>query len=246
MIHVLFSINVPDPILVLLGLLPLLMVIIGWSLKVKFRKPETVAFGCNGNKWLKWLFLLWVLMVILNEWVAPAVNNFPNQYIPTVGRTDGLNFLIHGFTLYCFICYFLVSFRELNAEQAAKAKSAKGLVMNMAKAAGTATAAAGSAAVSGLGMVWSFLMAAAYPIISVTSTTITYVSAGAGMFFASIAALLPIVFIMALLGSFMMLVLFFLTSVIVYVCMVLRFLINLYITFSGPSSVSYDVKNDDD
>jgi len=42
------SINLPTPIWILLGLLPLLLVIISWVLKIKFRKPETVAYGCNG------------------------------------------------------------------------------------------------------------------------------------------------------------------------------------------------------
>ena len=241
----LFSVNLPTPVWVLLGLVPLLLVIIGWTLKLKFRKPETVAFGCNGSQWAKWLFLLWILMIIINEWVAPAVNNFPNQYIPHVGRTDGLNFVIHGFTFYCFICYFFVSFRELNEEQAANAKSAKGLVFSLAKSAGAAAVTAGQASVGVLGMIWSFIMAAAYPIISVTSTTITYVSASAGMFFASIAMMIPVVVIVAVIGAFAIMALFFLTCLVMYVLAILKFLQNMYITFAGPSSVAYKVDNDE-
>lgn len=237
------SINLPTPIWILLGLLPLLLVIISWVLKIKFRKPETVAYGCNGSKWVKWLFLLWVIMVILNEWVAPHI---PNHWLPQVGRNDGVNFIIHGFTLYCFICYFFISFRELDANQAADAKSAKGLVVSLAKSAGSAVAAAGSASATGLGLIWSAIMAAAYPIVSITSTTITYVSTGAAMFFASLIPMIFVGVIIAMIGAFLILVLFFCTFVIMYIIMTLKFLLNLRITFMGPSSVRYRVKKDDD
>ncbi len=116
----------------------------------------------------------------------------------------------------------------------------------MAKAAGTAAVTAGQASVGVLGMIWSFIMAAAYPIISVTSTTITYVSASAGMFFASIAMMIPVVVIVAVLGAFAIMALFFLTCLVMYVLTVLKFLKNLYITFAGPGSVAYKVDNDDD
>ena len=247
----LFSISTPSPLVGFLIVLPLILVVAGWTMKIVFRRQETVAFGYNGNSWMKWLFMLWVLIVILNEWVAPAIQSSditPElKLINHFGANDQrMNFFFHGFTLYCFLCYFFVSFRELNAEQAAKAKGAKGLVVSLVNTAGATAMTAGQGVMGLLSFVWTMVIAAAYPIISVTTTTITYVSAGAGMFFAAIVPLIIVVVILAVLGYLVQMIVLLLTFFIPFVFCIIRFLINTYITMRGPSAVTYKIKKDDD
>ena len=249
--QLLFSISTPSPLVGLFVVLPAILVVAGWTMKIVFRRKETVAFGYNGNSWMKWVFMLWVLIVILNEWIAPAIQSSditPElKLVKHFGANDqSINFIFHGFTLYCFLCYFFVSFRELNAEQAARAKGAKGLVVSIVNAAGVTAATTGQGIMGLLSLVWTMIMAAAYPIISVTTTTITYVSASAAMFFVGIIPLIFIVVILAVLGMIVQMIVLLLIFFIPYLSCVIRFLINTLITMRGPSAVWYNVKKDDD
>lgn len=249
--QLLFSISTPSPLVGFLVVLPAILVVAGWTMKIVFRRKETVAFGYNGNSWMKWVFMLWVLIVILNEWIAPAIqsSDIPSELklVNHFGANDqGINFIFHGFTLYCFLCYFFVSFRELNAEQAERAKGAKGLVVSIVNAAGVTAATTGQGIMGLLSLVWTMIMAAAYPIISVTTTTITYVSASAAMFFVGIIPLIFIVVILAVLGMIVQMIVLLLIFFIPYLSCVIRFLVNTLITMRGPSAVWYNVKKDDD
>lgn len=247
----LFSISTPSPLVGFLVVLPAILFVAGWTMKIVFRRKETVAFGYNGNSWMKWLFMLWVLIVILNEWIAPAIQS--SDITPELkllnhfGANDqSVNFIFHGFTLYCFLCYFFVSFRELNAEQAERAKGAKGLVVTFAKTAGATALTAGQGVMGLLSFFWTMIVAAAYPIISVTATTITYVSAGAAMFFTALIPLIFVVVILAVLGMIVQMIALLLTFFIPFIFCVFRFLINTYITMRGPSAVAYKTKKDED
>ena len=249
----LFSISTPSPLVGFLVVLPAILVVAGWTMKIVFRRKDTVAFGYNGNSWMKWVFMLWMLIVILNEWIAPAIQSadIPSEMklVNHFGASEeGVNFIFHGFTLYCFLCYFFVSFRELNAEQAERAKQAKGLVVSFVSAAGSTAVTTGQGIIVILQIVWSMIMAAAYPIISVTTTTITYVSAGAGMFFVGLIPLIFVVVILAVLGMLVQMIVLLLIFFIPYLFCAFRFLINTYITLRGPSGVSYyvKIKKDDD
>ena len=249
--QLLFSISTPSPLVGLFVVLPAILVVAGWTMKIVFRRKDTVAFGYNGNSWMKWVFMLWVLIVILNEWIAPAIQSSditPElKLVNHFGANDqSINFIFHGFTLYCFLCYFFVSFRELNAEQAARAKGAKGLVVSFVSAAGSTAATTGQGIIGLLQLVWTMIMAAAYPIISVTTTTITYVSAGAAMFFTALIPLIFVVVILAVLGMVVQMIALLLTFFIPFIFCVFRFLINTYITMRGPSAVAYKTKKDED
>lgn len=242
----LFSIHWPTYVWVLLGLAPLIVTIINWVLKIAFRKPETVAYGSSGGLFgliMMFYFMLWVFSVVLNEWIAPWVQTLdiaPElKIIDHIGVNDGMNWYFHGFTFYCFICFFFMNFRELNEEQAKKAKEDGGLVANLGTAAAGSVVAAGSAATSVLGMIWSGIVAAAYPIVSVTATTITYVSTGAAMFFVYLIPMILIGAILAALLKFVLMLLFLLSWLPLYIAIAIKFFTNLRITIMGPTKVPY-------
>lgn len=242
----LFSIDWPTYVWVLLGLAPLIVTILSWVIKIKFRKPETVAFGSSGSMFgliMMFYFIFWVFTVVLNEWIAPWVQTLdiaPElKIIDHIGVNDGKNWYFHAFTLYCFICFFFMNFRELNEEQAKKAKEKGSLVATFGAAAAGSAVAAGSAATSVLGMIWSGIMAAAYPIVSVTATTITYVSAGAGMFFAALVPMIIIGALLAVLLKFVLMIVFLFSWLPLYIAIAIKFFSNLRITVMGPTKVAY-------
>lgn len=242
----LFSIDWPTYVWVLLGLAPLIVTILSWVIKIKFRKPETVAFGSSGSMFgliMMFYFIFWLFTVILNEWIAPWVQTLdiaPElKIIDHIGVNDGKNWYFHAFTLYCFICFFFMNFRELNEEQAKKAKEKGSLVATFGAAAAGSAVAAGSAATSVLGMIWSGIMAAAYPIVSVTATTITYVSAGAGMFFAALVPMIIIGALLAVLLKFVLMIVFLFSWLPLYIAIAIKFFSNLRITVMGPTKVAY-------
>ncbi len=242
----LFSIDWPTYVWVLLGLAPLIVTVISWIIKIKFRKPETVAFGSSGSMFgliMMFYFIFWVFTVVLNEWIAPWVQTLdiaPElKIIDHIGVNDGKNWYFHAFTLYCFICFFFMNFRELNEEQAKKAKEKGSLVATFGAAAAGSAVAAGSAATSVLGMIWSGIMAAAYPIVSVTATTITYVSAGAGMFFAALVPMIIIGALLAVLLKFVLMIVFLFSWLPLYIAIAIKFFSNLRITVMGPTKVAY-------
>lgn len=249
----LFSIDLPDFVWVLLALAPLLLTICSWVIKIKFRKPETAAFGSDGGlsgTIMMFYFMFWLFTVILNEWIAPAIQKSDlmpeiKSLFDHIGRDDGFNWYFHGFTLYCFVCFFFMNFRELTEDQAKKAKANGGLVASFGAAAVGSVAVAGSAATSILGTIWSGIMAAAYPIVSVTASAITYVSASAAYFF---VALIPMIFVgvfLAVVLKFVLLILFFLSWVPIYIMIAIKFFSNLRITLMGPSRVPYKSVLDD-
>ena len=241
MYNLLLSINVPRPITILIMLVPLLCVIGSWMLKIKFRKPETVGYAWNGNWVVTWLMLFYLVMTLINWFVAPHTNH----WIPQIGAHDKGVLLLTFFTFYCFLCYYLVSFRELDQEQAAKAKSTKSLMLDLG------VGAAGAAVGAGMGIlqllratlvtIWQLLNP--INIISVSGNVVTYTMGGAGMAFAGLAALIPIVVIVVMVGYFVELLLFFLTMFVVWILTVLKFLSNLRITFRGPSRVAFKPKS---
>lgn len=242
----LFSIHWPTYVWVLLGLAPLIVTVISWIIKIKFRKPETVAFGSSGSMFgliMMFYFIFWVFTVVLNEWIAPWVQTLdiaPElKIIDHIGVNDGKNWYFHAFTLYCFICFFFMNFRELNEEQAKKAKEKGSLVASFGAAAAGSAVAAGSAATSVLGMIWSGIVAAAYPIVSVTATTITYVSTGAAMFFVYLIPMILIGAILAALLKFVLMLLFLLSWLPLYIAIAIKFFTNLRITVMGPTKVAY-------
>ena len=242
----LFSIDWPTYVWVLLGLAPLIVTVISWIIKIKFRKPETVAFGSSGSMFgliMMFYFIFWAFTVILNEWIAPWVQTWdiaPElKVLDHIGTDDGKNWYFHAFTLYCFICFFFMNFRELNEEQAKKAKEKGSLVATFGAAAAGSAVAAGSAATSVLGMIWSGIMAAAYPIVSVTATTITYVSAGAGMFFAALVPMIIIGALLAVLLKFVLMIVFLFSWLPLYIAIAIKFFSNLRITVMGPTKVAY-------
>ena len=242
----LFSIHWPTYVWVLLGLAPLIVTVISWIIKIKFRKPETVAYGSSGGLFgliMMFYFMLWVFSVVLNEWIAPWVQTLdiaPElKIIDHIGVNDGKNWYFHAFTLYCFICFFFMNFRELNEEQAKKAKEKGSLVASFGAAAAGSAVAAGSAATSVLGMIWSGIVAAAYPIVSVTATTITYVSTGAAMFFVYLIPMILIGAILAALLKFVLMLLFLLSWLPLYIAIAIKFFSNLRITVMGPTKVAY-------
>lgn len=250
----LYSINIPTYVEILLGLAPLIITILNWIIKIKFRKPETVAYGSNGGVGgyiMMFYFMFWVFTVILNEWITPAIQK--TDLMPEIkslfdhlGNDDGKNWYFHGFTLYCFICYFFMNFRELNEEQAKKAKADGGLVAHFGAAAAGSAVAAGSAATSILGIIWSGIMAAAYPVINITSTTITYVSASAGMFFAALIPMMIIGVILAVILKFVLMLLFLFAWVPAYILVVIKLFTNLRVTIMGPTRVPYKPIMDND
>lgn len=246
MFILLFSIDWPTYVWVLLGLAPLIVTVISWIIKIKFRKPETVAYGSSGGLFgliMMFYFMLWVFSVVLNEWIAPWVQTLdiaPElKIIDHIGVNDGKNWYFHAFTLYCFICFFFMNFRELNEEQAKKAKEKGSLVASFGAAAAGSAVAAGSAATSVLGMIWSGIVAAAYPIVSVTATTITYVSTGAAMFFVYLIPMILIGAILAALLKFVLMLLFLLSWLPLYIAIAIKFFSNLRITVMGPTKVAY-------
>ena len=246
MFILLFSIDWPTYVWVLLGLAPLIVTVISWIIKIKFRKPETVAFGSSGSMFgliMMFYFIFWVFTVVLNEWIAPWVQTLdiaPElKIIDHIGVNDGKNWYFHAFTLYCFICFFFMNFRELNEEQAKKAKEKGSLVASFGAAAAGSAVAAGSAATSVLGMIWSGIVAAAYPIVSVTATTITYVSTGAAMFFVYLIPMILIGAILAALLKFVLMLLFLLSWLPLYIAIAIKFFTNLRITVMGPTKVAY-------
>ncbi|MBP5376735.1 MAG: hypothetical protein J6Y41_02065 [Bacteroidaceae bacterium] len=246
MFILLFSIDWPTYVWVLLGLAPLIVTVISWIIKIKFRKPETVAYGSSGGLFgliMMFYFMLWVFSVVLNEWIAPWVQTLdiaPElKIIDHIGVNDGKNWYFHAFTLYCFICFFFMNFRELNEEQAKKAKEKGSLVASFGAAAAGSAVAAGSAATSVLGMIWSGIVAAAYPIVSVTATTITYVSTGAAMFFVYLIPMILIGAILAALLKFVLMLLFLLSWLPLYIAIAIKFFTNLRITVMGPTKVAY-------
>ncbi len=243
----LFSIHIPRYIEILLMLAPLIVTILNWVIKIKFRKTETVAYAPNGGiggMIMMFYFMFWLFTVILNEWIAPAIQKADimpeiKSLFDHIGKDDGSNWYFHGFTLYCFICFFFMNFRELNEEQAKKAKEKGGLVANFGAAAVGSATAAGSAATSVLGMIWTGIMAAAYPIINVTASTITFVSAGAASFFVALIPMMIIGVIFAVILKFVLMILFLFSWVPIYIVIVIKLFTNMRVTIMGPTKVEY-------
>ena len=242
----LFSIDWPTYVWVLLGLAPLIVTVISWIIKIKFRKPETVAYGSSGSLFgliMMFYFIFWLFTVVLNEWIAPWVQTLdiaPElKIIDHIGVNDGKNWYFHAFTLYCFICFFFMNFRELNEEQAKKAKEKGSLVASFGAAAAGSAVAAGSAATSVLGMIWGGIMAAAYPIVSITATTVTYISASAAMFFAALVPMIIIGAILAVILKFVLMIVFLFSWLPLYIAIAIKFFSNLRITVMGPTKVEY-------
>lgn len=234
------------PVWYLLGLAPLLCVIIGWTLKVKFRRPDTVGFAYNGNRWVKWFMLLYILVMVINSFVLPHF--FGGRFeLKSSNNPNGVLYIVL-FTAYCFVCYFLVAFRELNEEQAARAKSSKKMVLNFAATAAGAAAGAGAGLLQALGSALQLIWQLVNPIniISVSGNVVTYTFAGAGQAFANLTILIPVFVIMVVLGVFVQMVMFFLTAIIMWLVTVIKFLLNLRITAMGPSAVSFKTKDVDE
>lgn len=235
----LYGFSLPMPVWYLLGLTPLLCVIIGWVLKVKFRKPHTVGFAYNGNRWVKWLLLLYVLVMVINNFVLPHI--FDGRFaLKSSNNPNGILYIML-FTAYCFVCYFLVAFREVNEEQAVHAKSSEKLVLDFAA---TAAGAAAGASVglwqillSALQLIWQLLNP--INIINVSGNVVTYTFAGAGQAFANLTILIPVFVILVMLGVFVQMVMFFLTAFVMWLMTVLKFLLNLRITIMGPTAVRF-------
>lgn len=88
-------------------------------------------------------------------------------------------------------------------------------------------------------MIWAGIMAAAYSIVSVTATTITYVSADAGMFFAALVPMIIVGVILAVILKFVLMIVFLFSWLPLYIAIAIKFFSNLRITIMGPTKVPY-------
>lgn len=227
MAFILLLATIPDSVIYPVAALPLVLVVITWVLIIARRKADNVAGVIfDGKKWVKWLLFAYVAIILLNI----LGTYIPGHWIPTLYDKKGGNegfFLVMYFTAYTFVCYFLVSFRLANEEELKEAKGAKKLAVSFVKDAATAATGAAGVTASAFGLFLAMLSSLLYPVVTVAGQSFIYLGVGAAGFFAGVALFLPIVYLIAVVGSFLILVIVFLTCLIVLLATVFKFLSNI-------------------
>lgn len=230
MITSLFLLSIPDYISYPLLSLPIIFAILTWVMNIRcVRSGKAAGIIFNGDTWVKWLFLLFVGVILLQvaSWWLPEDWARDMPVILTKNMSLSQKLIIPAMTGTYFLCYFFIAFRPANAEEVKVAKGAKQLAIDFAgSAAGAAAGAAGAAgtvAAGALSVVWSLL----YPIVTVGGQTFVYLGVGAASFFASLAMLIPIVVVMAVLGAFVIMAVTFLTFIVMVFVSILKFITNM-------------------
>lgn len=229
----LFLFSIPNYISYPLGITPIVLAVLTWVMNIlRVRSGKAAGIIFNGDTWVKWVFLLFVGVILLQvaSWWLPE--DWTRGFvILTRDMSMGQKLVIPALTGTYFLCYFFIAFRPASAEEVRAAKGAKQLAIDFAGSAvagaAGAAGAAGTVAAGFLGIVWAML----YPIVVVGGQTFVYLGVGAAGFFASLALLIPIVVIMAVLGAFVVLIVTFLTFVVMIFASILKFITNLRFYF---------------
>ncbi len=234
MITNLFLLSIPDYISYPLMIIPIVLAIVTWVMNIRrVRSGKAAGIIFNGNKWVKWLLLLFAGVILLQvaSWWLPDNWARDMPVILTKNMSMRQKLIIPVMTGIYFLCYFFIAFRPATAEEVKDAKDAKQLAISFATdaagAAAGAVGAAGTAAAGAMSVVWSLL----YPIVTVGGQTFVYLGVGAASFFASLALLIPIVVILAVLGAFVVMIVTFLTFVVMIFASILKFITNLRFHF---------------
>ena len=233
MITNLLLFSIPDYISYPLLIIPIVLAILTWVMNIRrVRSGKASGIIFNGDTWVKWAFLLFVGIILLQvaSWWLP--DNWTRGFvILTRDMSMGQKLVIPALTGTYFLCYFFIAFRPATAEEVKAAKGAKQLAIDFAGSAvagaAGAAGAAGTVAAGFLSVIWSML----YPVVIVGGQAFTYLGVGAASFFASLALLIPIVVIMAVLGAFVVMVVTFLTFAVMIFASILKFLTNLRFHF---------------
>lgn len=233
MITNIFLWSIPDHIAYPICALPIVLAIITWIMNIRrVRSGKAAGIIFNGNTWVKWLFLLFtgiILLQVASWWLPESWTR--GFVIIRRNMSLGQKLVIPLMTGTYFLCYFFIAFRPASAEEVKKAKGAKQLAIDFASsaAAGTtgAASAAGTAAVGVLGMIWSLL----YPIVTIGGQSFVYLGVNAASFFGALALMIPIVVIMAVLGAFVILAVTLLTFAVMIIASILKFITNLRFYF---------------
>ena len=232
MVTHLFLYSIPDSVSYPILAIPIVCAILSWVMNIwRVRSGKAAGIIFNGDTWVKWAFLLFVAIILLQvaSWWLPK--DWTWFAILKKDMTIQQKLVIPVATGVYFLCYFLIAFRPATEEELKKAKGAKQLAISLASDAASATAgvtgAAGTAATGLLGLVWSML----YPIVTIGSQTFVYLGVGAAGFFTSMIALIPIVVIMAMLGTLVVMVVTFLTFIVMVFASIVKFITNLRFYF---------------
>ena len=233
MITNLFLFSIPDYISYPILAIPIIFAILTWVMNIRrVRSGKAAGIIFNGDAWVKWTFLLFVGVILLQigSWWLP--DSWTRGFvIITKDMSAGQKLVIPIMTGIYFLCYFFIAFRPANEEELKEAKGAKQLAISFATDAASATAgvvgAAGTAAGGVLSMIWSML----YPIVTVGGQAFVYLGVGAASFFSALALLIPIVVVLAVLGAFVILIVTFLTFAVMVFASILKFITNLRFHF---------------
>ena len=228
MIANLFLMSLSDTIWYSVLSLPVIFAILTLVMNIRsVRSGKAAGIIFNGDAWVKWLLLLFVGVILLQvaSWWLPK--DWTWFAIIKKDMSFGQKVIFPLVTGVYFLCYFFIAFRPATTEKLKDAKSAKQLAIDFASSAAAGATgvagAAGTVATGFLGAVWSML----YPVVTIGSQTFVYLGVGAASFFASLALLIPIVVILAVLGTFVVMAVTFLTFAVVGVASLLKFVTNL-------------------
>ncbi|MBR1687805.1 MAG: hypothetical protein IJ710_04625 [Prevotella sp.] len=228
----LFLISIPNSVSRPLMILPIVFAIVAWVMNIRrVRSGKAAGIIFNGDAWVKWLFLLFVAIILLQvgSWFLPK--DWTWFAILKKDMSLQQKLVIPVVTAVYFLCYFFIAFRPATEEELREAKSAKQLAVSfVSDAAGAAAGAAGAAGTAATGLL-ALIGSMLYPIVMVGGQTFVYLGVGAAGFFTSMIALIPIVVIMAMLGTFVVLVVTFLTFAVMIFASILKFVSNLRFHF---------------
>lgn len=225
--HILLLALISNTVLYPVAAVPLVLAILTWILNLRsLRSPKVSGFVFNGSKWVNRLFTLFVAIIVV-QIVGLYV---PDYWVPTLFNKDGDNmgiYILLGFSLYTFICYFFIAFRPGNVLDIKAAKGAKQLALDLASSVGAGVGGvAGSAVAAGSGIL-AVIQAAAAPVFTVIGGATYMLVPTLTGFFTMLAVFIPIVAVVGFLGAFVILFVTFFTGIVVVVFCVLKFLANL-------------------
>ena len=226
LIVLLFSI--PDYISYPVLSLPIVFAIITWVMNIrKIRSGKADGLIFNGDAWVKWALLLFLGVMLLQFLAMLFPESWGVHKLSLFDRGNKVAALVIGVTLLYFLCYFFIAFRPATKDEIDAAKGAKQLAIDFVSDAAGAAAGAASAAGAAAGGALSLISSLLYPVVTIAGQSFTYLGVGAASFFGSLALLIPVVVILAVLGGLVVLVVNFLTFAVMCFAGIIKFVTNL-------------------
>jgi hypothetical protein len=201
-----------------------------WT-RINKRHPNTAGYVSNATKFTTWLFFLaiigFILLLIWNavsdEFKMPVMNN-------------GNYWLTIPICIVLYICYYIIAFKPVTAEELETIKSKNGRIVEFSGS--LATGLLGALAGMGAGFVAIVLeVLNPWVLIKQVGNTLTYAAKGTMGFVTSFIAgafVILAVLVIVLWGAF------FLPIIGMFVlpaCGIIRFLINSYKYKDGPKTI---------